>query len=506
MTAAAAALIAEGPQDAWSRYALDLARAWVDHVRFWRERHDPPPVLRYDELASELADANATLEQVAERVQAAMAMELTPARVGVDVGGSGAGLGGGGGWGSDGEGGAAAKSDERTRRWVQAWTPLSGFANTDAFDPALLAEVWGIVKHRACELGLPPPPGHACAEPQYVGGLDALARVACRTLAVMQAAANLAGADSGFESGAESGTNGFAVQCPATTRLAVYGVTDVAYISRYWTTFASMGCGEGDQVDFYLFVHYREDDYEAYSNMHRTGADAKERDPNGDGNSGAARPSVTDLAAYWLSLTPPLLASRIRYVPIELTERFGEARGITNSAKLHSGWPLVTYWWSAGPQILAEAGYEHAVYLDGDVLATSAADYGDYGDYGHRQQQTATDRTGSKCTELAKDLVGVLGVAVGGADESNGASGADTTRSSRSSYWVSGALESSLGTMITALGGNTQVGYGSTDPKVKATIHFTSLHRPHQLDPTYLPRQLAPLARASLVDVQRNHA
>ena len=53
-------------------------------------------------------------------------------------------------------------------------------------------------------------------------------------------------------------------RCPATSRLAVYGVTDVAYISRYWTTFASMGCGEGDDVDFYLFVHYREEDYETY--------------------------------------------------------------------------------------------------------------------------------------------------------------------------------------------------------------------------------------------------
>ena len=37
------------------------------------------------------------------------------------------------------------------------------------------------------------------------------------------------------------GTNGYIPRCPPTKRVAIYGVTDTAYISRYWTTFASLG-------------------------------------------------------------------------------------------------------------------------------------------------------------------------------------------------------------------------------------------------------------------------
>ena len=51
-TAAAAAMIVEGPQDAWRQHALQQAASWVEHVRFWRERHDAPPLLRYEELAN----------------------------------------------------------------------------------------------------------------------------------------------------------------------------------------------------------------------------------------------------------------------------------------------------------------------------------------------------------------------------------------------------------------------------------------------------------------------
>jgi hypothetical protein len=118
-------------------------------------------------------------------------------------------------------------------------------------------------------------------------------------------------------------------------RTAVFGVTDPSYLPRYWTTFASLDCHGVDVdhgVDLFLLVH-----------------SALSLASGGDPET-------------WARQTPPSLRDRIAYVPIDFSECF-------EGSSYHSSWPSVAYWWAAAPEMFREAGYAHAIYLDGDILA-----------------------------------------------------------------------------------------------------------------------------------------
>ncbi|KAJ1451973.1 hypothetical protein M885DRAFT_589323 [Pelagophyceae sp. CCMP2097] len=115
---------------------------------------------------------------------------------------------------------------------------------------------------------------------------------------------------------------------PSTDRVAVFGACDAGYVERYWAAFASLGCAGADA---YLLV----DD--------------------------AAPAAMAALRRR----TPPRL--RLHYV----AARWAPA---LDAPALDTRWPYMAYAWAAGPQIFHEAGYVHALYVDGDVFATPAFD------------------------------------------------------------------------------------------------------------------------------------
>ena len=177
--------------------------------------------------------------------------------------------------------------------------------------------------------------------------------------------------------------------------IAVFGVTNQIYMQRYHTVFASLACEESPDVDMFLLV----DTGEALESAHDVDA------------------AVHD----WQISAPAGLRHSINYVPVDLSLNF-------TRNQFHTSWPEVAYWWVMGPELFYELGYRYAVYVDGDVFANSAFHSG--GSF--------------ECSMIRSQLVPLL------------AADNDSRRRKEPAQerLVAGAVESPLGIMISALGGD----------------------------------------------------
>jgi hypothetical protein len=216
---------------------------------------------------------------------------------------------------------------------------------------------------------------------------------------------------------------------------------------------------EDDRVDFFLFVHSSDttsDPLEGRSARH--GSDAT-------GAAGAAAAAAASAASgagafsskedAWSAATPEKLRSVLTYVSVDFSAAF-------EGNSYHGAWPSVAYWWAAGPEMLGAAGYQRALYLDGDILAlppplpqtppTMAS------------SSSSSSSGGFQCSLIESEVFSLLSLS----DRSNGGSkrnrlagmNSSSDRSTSSSdstmtrtRMVAGAVESSLGVMVFALGG-----------------------------------------------------
>jgi hypothetical protein len=175
-------------------------------------------------------------------------------------------------------------------------------------------------------------------------------------------------------------------------RIALFGVSDLAYVPKYWTTFASIGCSPPhDQVDYFLLIH---DQTSTSSQNH--GDDQSSSSSSSDDNG------VVSINEKLRKETPSVLINKLSYISIDFSSSFTEST-------FHGAWPSVAYWWSAGPEMFGSAGYKYALYLDGDVVAAPP--------YmlpycnritSERERSSGVELGGFKCSAIHSELVPLL--------------------------------------------------------------------------------------------------